>query len=67
MKKQFINPETNVPYIIPEKASETLNLRITKDQKEYIRGLSKRQKRSMTKIALHVLKTHLFQNVQFLL
>jgi len=60
MKKQFINPETNAPYHIPETASETLNLRITKDQKEYIRGLSKRQKRSMTKIAIHVLKTHLF-------
>ena len=53
-KKSQIDPETNMPFIVNEKATQVLNLRLTPDYKSAIKKLSLKNNRSMTKIALKI-------------
>lgn len=53
-KKSQINPETNMPFIVNEKATQVLNLRLTPDYKSAIKKLSLKNNRSMTNIALKI-------------
>jgi hypothetical protein len=54
-----INPQTNLPSIIPSVASQKLNLRVTPATKQGIRNLSQQQKRSMSKVVLAMIDFYL--------
>jgi len=54
-----INPQTNLPSIIPSVASQKLNLRVTPATKQVIRNLSREQKRSMSKVVLGMIDFYL--------
>jgi hypothetical protein len=54
-----INPQTNLPSIIPSVASQKLNLRVTPATKQGIRNLSQQQKRSMSKVVLGMIDFYL--------
>ena len=53
-KKSQIDTETNMPFIVNEKATQVLNLRLTPEYKSAIKKLSLKNNCSMTKIALKI-------------
>jgi hypothetical protein len=59
----IIDPDKNKPIQVPNIASETLNMRITKLYKQGFLKLSDLKKRSMTKIALEIIYNYFEHSV----